>query len=658
MTWTDLKDPPGDVIPASSRYYTKGVQLTGTRLKAAIADGVTDRKPVTVTGTVNISDLVSGGVMTPIEIDVQQTALIGRKAILDASGVAVSGLAMHVTGFDTSTNYGQIDGGVEGVTLAGPGVGVVGLQALKVDGAGTHANGAKASFRKFQAHDFDKIFVLGNNAYGIDFDRFEFWNANTIVEIPFGLSNAGELINFRSGFLFNSTLGVSVRNSGVDANFIGCSADYCKRLLETTSGQLSWIGGHVEAGSSSGIGTADADYFLYCGQNSSTLKFMPAEFLVASSRAAFPIGYSQGVEAAAVGGGFGHTGGAVQIGGLHFQPDRCDVGRSGRTYQPSVLIEGGGRVSTGPYGVYAGGLDIPVSKTRSTLPPETTDPRSAGDFQSVSLGRRGLSVQSDDLSAPFISTTDIGPFGAANALKFRTAAPKYTLALSASPVGGFGSATVGLPGIGSTSIAAAAWNAAGVQAAIRAVDPGLATATVTQASQTYTIQLNGAALTLTGPITYTPDGSPLRTGGGTNITGVVTVVFRTVAEGANSYADHRVPMRGGERLQLDYWLKLTGVTAAAVSWNVRLEFFNTAPDGTGTSLGSVLGFFDYAPFTADTVNASFNDYVHVQLPQSVPAPAGTSYAVLHLRASNIAGTTPWPDGPAALIKFGVPNVAQ
>lgn len=618
---------------------------TGEQLQAALNDGATDKRAVMARG------VVTGWTTDGLQLDISATRLIADELTLDFSEITDAGLGLHVSGTNTNGaigTYDQSGRGVEGMTeIIGPGASLASWTGILIDGSGPYPSGAHATLKGISVHEAYFGLRIGNNGYAVAFYDVGLWNNYKCLELPFGLSNAGELIDFYHSVFSNSTIGISLRNSGVDVNLYGCSVDYCKRLIEVGAAQLAMIGGHLEAGTTSS-GTSDADVMIYVCNNTGTFDCRPATFVVASSRHVYPIAYCQGTEAAYDGGNIGGiTGGTPSVlAGLHFEPGRGDMGRSSRTYDFSAWVKGGGRVTTGPVmKVYEDGLNVPVADSLNQIP--------SGDFQSVSIGTRGFKLPGSGLSSPGIDTSQNGPDGGLNSFKFRTAPPKLTFTQSSNP--GLGSGIIAVPGVGSVTVAAANWTQAGMQAALQSLT-GLGATTVTLGGGIYGVTFNGASHLLTGPITVDTTTNNLRTSGGTPITSIVTQLDKSIAEGAYSWAQMPLECEPGDSIQLDFWLKLVGVTAAVVNFDVRVDWVD--------SQGVTISHVDVAAYGTDTVGVSTDGFEHKQPVCDRPAPAGTRSALLTFAAGDITSQgingivagAPWHDGISGWMKYLTVNV--
>jgi hypothetical protein len=371
----------------------------GSRLQAALNDGAADGRVVSVGGKINYADLGSNGLL----LDVNKTGLLSYGATLDFSGVSTSGTGLHIMGSGVSgtDEFGQSQHGISGgCYLKGPGRSRSGWVALLLDGTAAAVNGSGASIDRLNISDAETIFKLGSNSYLPRFYGCEWWNAGWVIDVPSDLSNGGENLSFESCILFTSDNGIRVNNSGTDLSFVNCSLDYISnRFIECVSGQIAWIGGHIE-------GNSDNDYWFYVAQNTGALLLRPTSIVVAGNKSNYNLGFCRGSDSgdSAVSG----NGSTTQVAGLDFSPSYLDIGRAGRTYTLSTLVKGSGRVTTQGFRGYAGaGALPPVSRTLGPLQDET--------FNSVTNGLKGLALGT---IAPTIDTT-VGYGTSANSLRFK-----------------------------------------------------------------------------------------------------------------------------------------------------------------------------------------------------------------------------------------------
>jgi hypothetical protein len=177
---------------------------------------------------------------------------------------------------------------------------------------------------------------IGNNSWLNNFINCSFRSPRgTCLGIPAGAENYGERTTFVGCTFYNSAVAVSQGWGYADTYLIGCSVDFCKRMLTVSGGSVSLVSCHLEA-------SQDDDYYWFVSGDGSLLQIAHSQILSVVPHRAFELGYSDA---------------SVGNGGLELSDCFVEV----PAYERPTLVAGAGRVAARNITCRQSGVSPPVS---------------------------------------------------------------------------------------------------------------------------------------------------------------------------------------------------------------------------------------------------------------------------------------------------------
>lgn len=235
---------------------------------------------------------------------------------------------------------------IEGFELCGPGSapGTIGIEMSHPE-TGT-IGPARLSLRNMVVRDFGVGIIYGNDTYAVSHDNVSVYRCTIDVQMPYGISNAGERLAYENCTFFESTHLVLNGSSGTDMHFDQCSFDYpvvqavtptgasgsytnpLSRMLHAFSGRIFVANSHIE-------GNRDNDYWISSGDMTGRVTIRDTEIVLAANKNVYEIFYA----------GQGPTDNLDQaqhaglvLDGIHFHMN------SSWNYNLGTLVGGEGRV--------------------------------------------------------------------------------------------------------------------------------------------------------------------------------------------------------------------------------------------------------------------------------------------------------------------------
>jgi hypothetical protein len=171
--------------------------------------------------------------------------LVGNGSILDFSSASAAVTAILFYGIGNGAPYYQINTGMTGIMLNGPGrfTASVGL-----DHSGTGTLGAShITHDRCNIYNFGTGTKIGDNAYLITYDHCDIHSNNDGVYLPSGLIDSGENIKFVSCCIFNnSRYGVNHELVNATLNLIATSLDYNDISIRIVTGRINLVACNIE----------------------------------------------------------------------------------------------------------------------------------------------------------------------------------------------------------------------------------------------------------------------------------------------------------------------------------------------------------------------------------------------------------------------------
>lgn len=192
-------------------------------------------------------------ITAPLNYDYSKFSIIAEPGtIIDVSAINGTALTMQCINSDLNSLYAGRNKGIFNVVFCGSQTAGHNCIALG-DQTGTTYAGANALFSGCQFINFDTVFSFGSHTYNVTWENCDIRNCNLAINFPANLTDSGEKSVFIGGAIYNC--GNILNTSGGDLNFIGTSLDYFSGYcINAQSGSFIRLTGcHIESNSDSAI---------------------------------------------------------------------------------------------------------------------------------------------------------------------------------------------------------------------------------------------------------------------------------------------------------------------------------------------------------------------------------------------------------------------
>ncbi len=317
----------------------------------AKGDGVADDAPA-IQAAIAASETAGQGAVTfppgtykcttGLRLAADRTSLVAPAgAILDFSNVTAGvALAIDATlGDMNDTLQFNLRHQARGLRIVGgDGTGVVGVRLESAKSFVAAFNFVDCAFDGFSTG-----VTIGRNSWVNNFFNCSFRSRKgTCLTVPGGGENYGERTTLIGCTFYNSAVAFSQAWDYADTYMIGCSLDFCPRILTVSAGTVSLVGCHLEA-------NEDTDYYWFVSGDGSLLQIANSQVLSVAAHLSYELGFCDST---------------VNSGGLELSDCFVDV----PAYRRPTLIAGTGRVTARGLSCRRADVRVPVSNVLSAVP--------------------------------------------------------------------------------------------------------------------------------------------------------------------------------------------------------------------------------------------------------------------------------------------------
>lgn len=178
-----------------------------------------------------------------LKVNCNRVTIFGNGSTLDFSRLQGSDKAVWFHA-DGGNMYGHERHVFQGFELIGPGREIASVAGIYFQ-TETPALSSRAHIRDCSIQKFNQGILFGDRAYCLGIAHCSVYDCTYAISVPYGLIDAGETISFSQCMFFNSYCAI-VNTAGFDLKFLGCSLDYCERILWDNNGIVDFVGCRIE----------------------------------------------------------------------------------------------------------------------------------------------------------------------------------------------------------------------------------------------------------------------------------------------------------------------------------------------------------------------------------------------------------------------------